>query len=204
MLKKPFRKAITIILSLLLFCLPLSAQANSLTEPTSTGIAREQVIPFEDTNEFYQKLALNLKSGNTIKITTPYTQYSDFPDKLKEFLNISPDDLYLINSPQNINARSNNPFALYAPINGNSLVEGTFFPNMAVLTTSFAVGGAAIGTGLGSVAGGIGALPGAIIGAGIGFCTGTLVSILMESKYEFIIIFNPKKGITIVIKPSQK
>ena len=47
-------------------------------------------LDFSDTEEFYKELAKNWKSGKPINVVTNYTDYADFPARLKEIFQPDP------------------------------------------------------------------------------------------------------------------
>ena len=189
MLKQYFLKITTIVL-LLLLCFPLPIQASSFFQP-----ANEQVVNmnFEDNQKFYQELTSALQSGEPLKITTDFTQYSDLPDRLKDFLNLSNNDISSLILP------SLSPVgALFAP---NTSVQ--IHPDLTTLFISVGtVAGAAIGAGVGWLGGGIGVAPGGLIGAGIGAFGGLFIASTLDQKYTFEAIIETRGRLIILIHPT--
>lgn len=177
----------------------LNCQKSSISEEYNCGNLGTQAVDddsvkqlyFSDTEEFYKELAQAWKSGNKVSVITNYTDYSDFPPRLKEIFEPAPVSL----APPGYAAAA--PTSLVAPgLTIPAIVNTAALSSWICITT-----GAGIGAGIGAFFGGIGAPIGAACGAIIGLAACTVDKASASDNHTVRFKFGPD-GMTIEIQPT--
>lgn len=170
-------------------------------------------LVFSDTDQFYQELTTAVKSGDPVNIITGYTNYDDFPARLKKIFKLDADSINVTKTERHLY-----PLGLTSGIAGAAAPAPGLVPLDGALTglasipakldykwliiptcTAF---GAGVGGAIGLPAGGIGAIPGALVGGAVGLTACTVTVAVMDNKHIVKIEINPRTGtLAIVILP---
>lgn len=164
--------------------------SNLVAQAVNDHIVRK--LDFSDTEEFYKELVKNWKSGEPVNVITKYTDYTDFPSRLKEIFQPAPvvDVAPVYPSAPRLAVPS---FAIPAVANLN-----------AIYFWGYVITGATVGGAIGGAFGGIGVTVGVPVGAAGGAVFGLVASNVnqaaVSNDHTVSLKFGPG-GIIIVITP---
>jgi hypothetical protein len=158
-----------------------------------------RTIAFSDTDEFYNNLYKGLKAKESLRISTNYTRYSQFPAHLKKLIKMDSNSQYYAMTstvcPEGIDCVPVASKVVPGWLNTGALVD--------VCIGGFAAGGAALGYNMAGGSGNSAAFGGGIIGgvagAGVGAVACNVTAAVASGDYE--VHFNVASLIAIDLKP---
>ncbi|XWK90956.1 MAG: hypothetical protein U7127_13195 [Phormidium sp.] len=180
----------------------------SLASENKNNYSEVKVLNFADNDQFYKDLTAALKAGIPISIVTDYTNYSDFPPRLKEIIKLNANKNNLKQSTDYLSplggiAVGAAPVSNSMPKGLNTIVAAipAMLNSKVLIIGGCTVAGAGIGAGIGALAGGIGAMPGTILGGAFGLGVGTVTAAMTDRNYVVVLAMDVHGTMSIHIIP---
>jgi hypothetical protein len=142
-----------------------------------------KTLHFRDDKAFYEELTAALKSGEPVRVETPFRRYSEVPQKLKDIFEMHKQDRA---------AWMNVVTGIFTA----GTVSGVSLNCKPLVVVGVVATGAAIG-------GGIGAAVGAAVGAGIGLAAGTVAAVLLDGKHTAQVEITKDGRLVIKVEPAR-